>query len=347
MRKMFGIKVLATMVALVMFASIALVGCGGPVSSAKPADTDKAAVTKSEPTAKAEDTAKAQTKKLKIGVTHYGLKNEFTMLISKAQKKKAEELGIDLEIFDGNYDVNTQLGHFENMISQKFDAIIFSPVDIDAMAVAVDKAVTAKIPVFGVNTRVKSDKLTSYIGSNDVNAGEIEMTWMANKLGGKGNIVILEGPIGSSAQVQRKEGIHNILAKNPNIKVLSEKTANWSRAEGLALAENWLQAFSGKIDGVVGQNDEMALGAIKALEGKGLKDKIPVVGVDAISDALKSLKDGKLNATVFQDAQGQGAKSVEVAVKFLKGEKIEKEYWIPFELVTPDKADEFIKRIGG
>lgn len=335
-------KILVTLLALAMFSSIILTGCG---SSDKVSEAD---TVKSEEQAK--DTAaepEAKDKELRIGVTHYGLKNEFTMLISKAQKKKAEELGVDLEIFDGNYDVNTQLGHFENMIAQKYDAIIFSPVDIDAMAVAVDKAEEGGVPVFGVNTRVNSDKLTSYIGSNDVTAGEIEMNWMAEQLGGKGNIVIIEGPIGSSAQVQRREGIHNILEKYPDIKVLSEKTANWSRAEGLALMENWLQAFAGKIDGVVSQNDEMALGALKALEGKGLQDEIPVVGVDAISDALKSVKEGKLDATVFQDAQGQGAMSVEVAVKHLKGENIEKEYWIPFELVTPDKVDEYIERISG
>lgn len=288
--------------------------------------------------------ASSGDKKFKIGVTHYGLKNEFTVLISDSQKAKAKELGVDIEIFDGNYDVNTQISQFENMIAQGFDAIIFSPVDVDAMSVAVDKAVEAGIPVFGVNTRVNSDKLTSYIGSNDVTAGEIEMNYIAEKIGGKGNIVIMEGPIGSSAQVQRREGIHNVLAQYPDIKVLAEKTANWSRAEGLALMENWLQTFEGQIDAVVGQNDEMALGALQALEGKGLNDRdaIPVIGVDAIADALQAVKDGRMNATVFQDAKGQGAQSVEVAVKYLKGEAIEDEYWIPFQLVTPENVDEFM-----
>lgn len=283
--------------------------------------------------------------KLKIGVTHYGLKNEFTVMISDAQKEKAKELGVDIEVFDGNYDVNTQIAQFENMISQKYDAIIFSPVDVDAMGVAVDKAVKAGIPVFGVNTRVNSDKLTSYIGSNDVSAGEIEMNYIVEKMGPKGNIVIMEGPIGSSAQVQRKEGIHNVLQKYPDIKVLAEKTANWSRSEGLSLMENWMQAFQGQINAVVSQNDEMALGAVQALEGKGFKnrDEIPVIGVDAISDALKAVKDGKLNATVFQDAKGQGEKSIEVAVDYLKGKQIEQEYWIPFQLVTPENLDQFLK----
>lgn len=322
----------------ILIASLLITGC----SSAPSDTTNKTGANKSDNASTGAESK--EEKKFKIGVTHYGLKNEFTVLISDAQKAKAKELGVDVDVFDGNYDVNTQISQFENMIAKKYDAIIFSPVDVDAMAVAVEKAVAAGIPVIGVNTRVNSDKLTSYVGSNDVIAGEIEMKWMAEKLGGKGNIVILEGPIGSSAQVQRKEGIHNILNKYPDIKVLTEKTANWSRSEGLTLMENWLQAFSGKINGVVGQNDEMALGSIQALEGKGLKDRneIPVVGVDAISDALKAVKEGRQNATVFQDAKGQGAQSVEVAVKYLKGENIEKEYWIPFQLVTPDNLDQFM-----
>jgi len=172
----------------------------------------------------------------------------------------------------------------------------------------------------------------------------MEMQFIADKIGGKGNIVILEGPIGQSAQIQRREGIHNILEKYPDIKVLAEKTANWSRAEGLALMENWLQSFEGQINAVVGQNDEMALGAIQALEGKGLtnRDEIPVIGVDGISDALQAVKDGRMNATVFQDAKGQGEMSIEVAVKYLNGEEVEKEYWIPFQLVTPENVDEFM-----
>jgi inositol transport system substrate-binding protein len=281
-------------------------------------------------------------KVIKIGVTHYGLKNEYTILLSKAQRSTAAKLGVNLDIFDGNYDVNTQLKNFEYMISHQYDAIIFSPVDVDAMAVAVEKAILAGIPVIGVNTRVNSDKLTSYIGSNDVSAGEMEMNYLADKMGGKGNIVIIEGPIGSSAQVQRREGIHNVLKKYPRIKVLSEKTANWSRAEAFTLMENWLQLFDDKINGVCGQNDEMALGAIQSLTRRGLK--IPVVGVDGISDGLKAVKNKLLSATAFQDAWGQGSQSVEIAVKYLNGEKVEKNYWIPFELVTAGNVDRYFSR---
>ncbi|WP_138420504.1 substrate-binding domain-containing protein [Aquibacillus sediminis] len=276
-----------------------------------------------------------------LGVTHYSMQNEFPVLVSDAQERIADEQGAEIEFYDGDYDPATQLSQFENMISQGVDAIIFSPTDAEAMAGAVEMADNANIPVFGVNTKVESDLLTSYIGSNDVEAGEIEMQWMADELDGEGNIVILEGPLGSSPQIQRKEGIYNILENYPDINVLAEQTGNWSRSEGLSLMENWLQAFPDEIDGVVSQNDEMALGAINALEDAGIKDDVPVVGVDAISDALDAVDEGRLNATTFQNAVKQGEESVEVALKYLKGESVEEEYMIPFELVTPDNLDEF------
>lgn len=287
-------------------------------------------------------TQTAAVKKFKIGITHYGLKNEYTILLSKAQKETAARLNVNLDIFDGNYDVKTQYNNFDYMIANRYNAIIFTPVDVDAMADAVEKAVSKGIPVIGVNTQVNSDKLTSYIGSNDISAGEMEMRCLARKMGGRGNIVIIEGPIGQSAQVQRRQGIHNVLREYPHIKVLSEKTANWSRSEGFTLMENWLKAFADKINGVCAQNDEMALGAIKALERRGLK--IPVVGVDGIYDGLMAIKEKRLTATCFQDAQGQGSLSVEVAVKYLRGEAVEKNYWIPFELVTIGNVNQYFAK---
>lgn len=288
-----------------------------------------------------DDSSGSNEDNFNIGVTHYSLQNEFPVLVSEAQEKTAEELGVEINIYDASSDPSKQIEQFENMITQGVDAIIFSPVDAEAMAGAVEMAVAQDVPVFGVNTKVESDELTSYIGSDDVQAGEIEMQWMADELDGEGNIVIIEGPLGSSSQIQRKEGIDNILKEYPDINVLAEQTGNWSRSEGLDLMENWLQAYPDEIDGVVGQNDEMAIGASNALQDAGLKDTTPVVGVDAISDALEAVGNDSLNATVFQDAVGQGEKSVEIAVKYLKGEDVDEEYMIPFELVTPDNLDEF------
>jgi putative xylitol transport system substrate-binding protein/inositol transport system substrate-binding protein len=205
----------------------------------------------------------------------------------------------------------------------------------------VDKAVEAGIPIVGVNTRVKSDKLTSYVGSQDVTAGEMEMQKIVDLLGGKGNIVIIEGPMGQSAQIERREGIRNILDKNPDIKVLAEKTANWSRSEAMTVMETWLQAFD-QIDAIVAENDEMALGAREAVKAAG-KD-IPAIGVDGITDALNAVENDDLVASIFQDGAGQGSKAVEVLVNAIKGDTVEENYWIDFEEVNKDNVAEFKKR---
>lgn len=278
---------------------------------------------------------------VKIGITLYSLKNEFTVRIANAAEEKAEELGIDLVVYDGNYDPSTQISQVETMIADGVDGIILNPQDAQACAPCVDKAVEAGIPVVGVNTRVESDKLTSYVGSQDVTAGEMEMQKIVDILEGKGNILIIEGPMGQSAQLERREGIQNVLDENPDIKVLAEKTANWSRSEGMTVMENWLQAFD-EIDAVVAENDEMALGAREAIKASG-KD-IPAIGVDGITDALTAVKEGDLVASIFQDGAGQGSKAVEVLNEAIKGEDVEDNYWIDFEEVNQDNVAEFMER---
>ena len=117
--------------------------------------------------------------------------------------------------------------------------------------------------------------------------------------------MILEGPIGQSAQIERRKGNKNVLAKYKDVKVLEMKTANWSRAEALSLMENWLTAHSGKINGIIGQNDEMALGAIEAVKAKGIDPKtIPTAGIDGVTDAVRAVKDGSM-VSVLQDAAAQ------------------------------------------
>ncbi|MEM1484171.1 substrate-binding domain-containing protein [Oscillospiraceae bacterium PP1C4] len=315
---------------LVSAMTVALASCGS-----KPEQPASA------PEKASEAAAAPADKKIVLGMTLYSLKNEFTVRLANAATKKAEELGVEIKIYDGNYDPSTQISQIETMISDGVDGIVLNPQDAQALAVGVDKAVAAGIPVVGVNTRVESDKLTSYVGSKDVYAGELEMQYIADLIGGKGSIVIIEGPLGQSAQIERRQGIQNILDKYPDIKVLAEKTANWSRSEAMTIMENWLQAFD-QIDAVVGENDEMALGARQAIEAKGLNT--PAIGVDGITDALNAVEAGTMVASIFQDGAGQGGKAVEVLVNCIKGETVDKEYWIDFEAVTKDNVAEFKKR---
>ncbi len=279
--------------------------------------------------------------KIVLGMTLYSLKNEFTVRLANSATAKAKELGVEIKIYDGDYDPSNQISQIETMISDGVDGIILNPQDAEALAVGVDRAVAAGIPVVGVNTRVNSDKLTSYVGSKDVYAGELETQYMVDLLGNKFNAVIIEGPLGQSAQIERRQGIQNILDKNPDINIIAEKTANWSRAEAMTVMENWLNAFD-NIDAVIAENDEMALGAREAIKAKGLD--IPCIGVDGITDALNAVEQGDMVASIFQDGAGQGSKAVEVLVEAVKGNKVDSEYWIDFELVTKDNVAEFKKR---
>ena len=165
-----------------------------------------------------------------IGATYYTLETEFCMRMDNYAKKYCEEKGINYTSYSGNNDASTQLKQVETMITDGVDAIILNPQDADACAACVDAADEAGIPVFGVNTMVNSDKLTAYVGSQDVGAGEEIMQFMIDYMQKDAfNIVVLEGPMGQSAQLQRWEGINNVLADNPGIKILAYDTANWSR----------------------------------------------------------------------------------------------------------------------
>ena len=267
-------------------------------------------------------TAIAQTKKTyNVGAAVYGLKGEFMQLWANALKEHplVKDGTVKITVLDGKYDALTQNNQFDTLITQKVDGILFVPIDIQAGAEAVAKAAAANIPVVGSNTRVNSDKLTSYVGSNDVIAGEMEAESVIKAMGGKGNVVILEGPIGQSAQIERRKGNLNVLAKYKDVKVLEMKTANWSRAEALSLMENWLTAHSGKINGIIGQNDEMALGAIEAVKAKGIDPKtIPTAGIDGVMDAVRAVKAGTM-VSVLQDAKAQAQGSLDVLLRAIVG----------------------------
>lgn len=329
-------KMISLILSVAMVTSV-LAGCGVADKESK-----KGATTEAKGGASGKEAENGE-KKLKIGITLYSLKNEFTVRIANAAKAKADELGAELVVYDGNYDPSTQINQVETMISDGVDGIILNPQDAEACSPCVDKAIEAGIPIVGVNTRVKNDKLTSYVGSQDVLAGEMEMQKVVDTLGGKGKIVIIEGPMGQSAQIERRQGIQNVLDKNPEIEVLAEKTANWSRSEGMTVMENWLQAFD-QIDAVVAENDEMALGALEAIKASADKKEITVVGVDGITDALNSVEAGELLVSIFQDGAGQGSKAVEVLMDVLNKKDVESDYWIDFEEVNKDNVAEFKER---
>lgn len=329
-------RILAVMVTLLMTISM-FMGC-----SSKDDESDEGVFTESQTEITVEATPKADsTDGIKIGATFYSLQNEATMRMDNTGKVWCEENGVQYFSYDGNYDAATQLGQIETMIADGCDAIILNPHDAVACAAAVELAHSSGVPVVAVNTMVQSDLLTSYVGSLDVSAGEDIMNYMIEYMGRDDfSIVIIEGPMGQSAQLQRIEGIENVLAKNTNIKELTRNTANWSRSEAMNLMETWINTFGDEIDAVIAENDEMALGARQAIEAAGLD--IPCIGVDGMADAITAIQNGGMIASDFQNLEGQMEGALEAAIKVINGEEVEKEYWIPFEMVTPENVSEYI-----
>ncbi|MDD3142164.1 MAG: substrate-binding domain-containing protein, partial [Lachnospiraceae bacterium] len=235
-----------------------VVGCASGASSSDKSDTSAPAKT-----ASGDD-------KYTIGCTVYYM-SEFITLMVDGMQKKADDLGCDLVMLDANHDSEAQITQIENLIAQDVDCIIVAAVDSDAIVPAISMCEDANIPLVGVNMLINTDEPYYYVGPDDVKAGELEMQNAIDKIGGKGNVCILEGPIGQSAQLQRLEGNENVLAKNKDVTVLADQTANWDREEALTLVENWLETFD-NIDAIIAHNDEMAMGAIQALEAAGKSD---------------------------------------------------------------------------
>lgn len=281
--------------------------------------------------------------RITIGVTYQNLQNEFIINIQDAIRAEAKKLDVDLIELDSQGKAENQISQIENFIARGVDAIILNPFDKEGSAPAVDIAAREHMPIVVVNAIVSNlQKANAYVGSEDAEAGRIAAEQIMKLLGGKGNIAIIHGPNGHSAEVQRTEGIKQVLKKYLQTKIVAEQSANWDRAQALTLMENWL-ASSRKIDAVIAQNDEMALGAYKAIEAAGKQKEIMIIGIDAIPDAVKAVDEGKLVGTVFQDAKSQGKIAVDLAYKLVKGLKIEHNYYIPFKLITKENLTEFSK----
>lgn len=286
---------------------------------------------------------KSGEKEFVIGASMLSLQSEFVVNVKDAMEERAKEKNVELIVNDAQRTADKQVQQIETFISQKVDAIILNPCEVEASSPAVEKAKAAGIPIINVNSETAAAP-DGFAGSRDEEAGEIAMEQIARLLNGKGNVVIIEGYMGQAAQIKRSAGAKKVLDKYPGIKILAQQTAEWDRAKGMSLMENWIQSYGNKINAVFAHNDEMGMGALQALEQAKLKDKVIVVSIDAIADALQAVKDGRLNATVYQDAKGQGAGAIDMAIQLIKKEPVEKkEIFIPFQLVTKENADAFLK----
>ncbi len=268
-----------------------------------------------------------------------------TYVMDAAEAYFNENADITITLQDAQEDVIKQQDLVNIFIAQGVDALIVVPVDTSAMGPIVTAANEAGIPLCFVNRNPygQDDPPANvyYVGSQEIIAGQQQMNAMGELLGGKGGVAILMGKLDNEGALKRTEGNEQVISeKYPNIKILAKETGNWQRDQGMVLTENWLTAYGSDLNGILANNDEMALGAVEALKAAGRQD-IYVMGVDAIPDAKVAVGSGDLAATVLQDAVGQGRGSAMVIHEALKGATPDKITWIPFVLITKENLADF------
>ncbi|MDR7314532.1 MULTISPECIES: ribose ABC transporter substrate-binding protein RbsB [Brevibacillus] len=269
--------------------------------------------------------------KVTIGLAVSTLNNPFFVSLKEGAEKAAKDAGAELLVVDAQDDTAKQISGVEDLIQKKVSVIMINPTDSAAIVTAVEAANKANIPVITVDRAAEGGQVVSHIASDNVKGGKMAGDFILEKLGGKGNIVELQGIAGTSAARDRGKGFHDAVDGKEGVKVVASQPADFDRAKGLSVMENILQANK-DVQAVFAHNDEMALGALQAVEAAG-KD-IVVVGFDATDDAVKSVNDGKMGATVAQKPAAIGETAVQTALKVAKGEKVESNIPVDLELVT-------------
>ena len=264
----------------------------------------------------------------KIGFSISTLNNPFFVTLSEGAQEKADELGVELSVVDAQDNASKQASDVEDLIQQDVDLLLINPTDSQAVAAAVESANNAGIPVITVDRSAEAGEVISHIASDNVAGGEMAGEYLLELVGDSALVAELEGIPGSSAARDRGEGFNKVA--DGALDVVAKQTANFNRGEGLTVMENILQS-NPDIKGVFAHNDEMALGALEAIEASG-KD-IFVVGFDATDDAVKSVEAGKLAGTVAQKPDLIGMTALETAVAHLKGEDVEKSIPVELELI--------------
>ncbi|OIJ98632.1 transporter [Streptomyces sp. MUSC 14] len=275
----------------------------------------------------------------RMGLSLSTLNNPFFVQIRAGAQAEAKRLGVDLTVTDAQNDASQQANQLQNFTSSGLGAIIVNPVDSDAASNSVQAADKAGIPVVAVDRGVNKADVDALVASDNVAGGELAAKTIAEKLGGKGKIVILQGQAGTSAARERAQGFANGLKAYPGIQVLAQQPADFDRTKGLDVMSNLLQAHP-DVQGVIAANDEMALGAVKALGSKAGKS-VQVVGFDGTPDGLTSVKDGTLYASVAQQPSQLGRIAVDNALKAVQGRKVEPTVKVPVKVVTKDNVAGF------
>lgn len=286
--------------------------------------------------------AASGAKQLTVGLTV----NDTTSFFNEgkqALQAYADARGVRLLINDPRGDVASQANEIDQFIREKVDAIMVIAIQPNALNQQVANAVAAKIPLLNINSALNNKDTAGSLEPDDVTAGSVIAEEMAKHLGGKGNVVVLQGPLGNSGEVLRTKGIKEALAKQPGIKVLAMDTANWARDQAANKMANWLTAFGDKIDGVIAENDDMGLGALQAI--REANKKIPIVGIDGIQDGLRAVQNGEFIGTVLQNGSIELPLGLALTLSIIDGTAKQKHIDFKMPYVTKEDVGLYVDHL--
>ncbi|MCT8565690.1 ribose ABC transporter substrate-binding protein RbsB [Glaesserella parasuis] len=258
------------------------------------------------------------------------LDNPFFVTLKEGAEKKAKELGYNLVVLDSQNDPAKELSNVEDVTVRGATVLLINPTDSEAVGTAVAVANKKNIPVITLDRGANKGNVVSHIASDNVAGGKMAGDFIAEKVGKNAKVIQLEGIAGTSAARERGEGFKQAVEAN-QFELLASQPADFDRTKGLNVMENLL-ASHGSAKAVFAQNDEMALGALRAIRASG--KNILVVGFDGTDDAVKAVNGGQLAATIAQQPDKIGELGVEAADKVLKGEKVDAQIPVPLKVVT-------------
>ena len=264
-----------------------------------------------------------------VGLVISTLNNPFFVSLKEGAELEAEKLGLNLIILDSQNDPAKELSNVEDLLSRQIGVLLLNPADSEAAGRAVKRANDSNVPVITLDRSVTSGAVVSHIASDNVAGGEMAGQFMIQELGKGAKVVELEGLPGTTAARDRGTGFNK--AVKGSLSVVARQAADFDRTKGLNVMEDLLQGQK-DIAGVFAHNDEMALGALRAIEASGRK--ILIVGFDATDDAVAAVKAGKMAATVAQQPKLIGSLGVRTAQKVLAGQSIDKSIPVDLSLVT-------------
>jgi inositol transport system substrate-binding protein len=247
---------------------------------------------------------------------------------------------VEINFSDANNDISKQLDQIDNLIAQKVNAIVVVPVDFEGIVPGVEKANEAGIPVIALGIQSAGGKST-FVGSKNIDAGRMQGEFMKDKLPKDAKILYLQGTPGLYHSQERLKGFEEALQR-PDVTILANLSGNYDRAEGMKVTEDWIQSFP-EFDAIIAANDQMALGALQALQAADRLKGVMISGVDGTKDALNAIKAGEMSQSIFQNAAGQAEAAFEVVETIKKGEEPPAEKLVPFESITAENVDQYMK----